>query len=194
MKTPTRSDLDAAIAARLRGFPPQAVRKAAQAIFILAPAGEGAPLDKNALVLFLTSFGLAPLGNPETLSHALIATAAAEAEAWHLFYPAAFATWQAWRQAERARSRHGGDALDRLLRKLIDELPEFSPSMLWAESIRRTEGFGCDVLCDYDPDHDALTFEHHGALADIGFAAFRRRVQRIKKSVRHEPASVAACR
>lgn len=192
MKTPARSDLDAAIAARLSGFPQQAVEKAAQAIFILAPAGDGAPLGKSALVPFFESFGLAPSGNPETLSHALIATAAEQAEAWHLFYPAAFAVWQAQRQAERARSRHGGDTLDELLRGMVGELPDFSPSMLWAEAVRRAKGSDCDALADYNPANDVLTFDHRGTLVDIGLAAFRRRVQRIKKSLRHQPASVAS--
>lgn len=74
MRILTRADLDACIAAWLSGFPAQTAQKAAQALFTLVNVGEGAPLDKNAAALFLASFGLVPAGNPETLSHALIAT------------------------------------------------------------------------------------------------------------------------
>jgi hypothetical protein len=188
MRTLTRSDLDAAIAARLRGFNAQAVEKAAQALFTLTGKGEGSPLDENALAAFLDSFGMVPAGNVETVSQALIATAARDVEAWHVFYLAAYAVLEAHRQAERARGRQGGDALDGLLRKLIAELPEFSSTLLWAECVRRADGAGCEILFDYDSTRDLLTFEHHGALTDIGFGAFRRRVQRIR---RHKPAVVA---
>jgi hypothetical protein len=188
MRTLTRPDLDAAIAARLSGFNAQAVEKAAQALFILTGKGEGAPLDESALADFLDSFGMVPSGNVETVSQALIATAARDAEAWHVFYLAAYAVLEAHRQTERARGRKGGDALDGLLRKLIAELPEFSSSLLWAECVRRADGAGCEILCDYDSTRDLLTFEHHGAIVDIGFEAFRRRVQRIR---RHKPAVVA---
>lgn len=193
MKIPSRADLDACIAARLSGFPPQAVKKAAQAIFTLASVGEHAPLDKNALAVFLDSFGLVPAGNPEVLSYALVATAAREAEAWHLFYPAAFAVWTAHQQVERARGPRGGDALDGLLRRMIDELPGFTPALLWAECARRAEGSGCKVLCDYDSRRNLMTAElRPGEIVDVGYSAFRRRFSRIKKSLGHEPASVAS--
>jgi hypothetical protein len=192
MRTVTRADLDACIAARLSGFPPQAIKSAAQALFTLVNVSECAPLDESALVPFLVSFGLIPAGNPETLSHALVATAAREAEAWHLYYPAAFAVWTAHQQSERARKPRGGDALDGLLRWLIAELPDFTTAMLWAEVVRRAEGAGCAILCDYDPARDVLSFEHRGVVTDIGFMAFARRVQRIKKTLRHQPASVAS--
>lgn len=191
MKIPSRSDLDACIAARLSGFPPQAVKKAAQALFTLVNVGEGIPLDKNAAALFLDSFGLVPTGNPETLSHALVATAAREAEAWHLYYLAAYVVWQAQQQSERARGPRGGDALDGLLRKMIAELPGFTPSLLWAECARRAEGSGCEVLCDYDSRRNLMTAElRPGEIVDVGYPAFRRRFSRIKKSLGHEPAIV----
>jgi hypothetical protein len=194
MRAITRADLDAAIAARLSGFNAQAVEKAAQALFTLTGKGDGSPLAENALAAFLASFGMSPAGNIGTASQALIATAAREAEAWHLFYPAAFVVLESQRQAERARNRSGGDALDALLRTSIARYPRFAPSMLWAEFCRRASSPQIDdkALASYDGMTDTLAFEPHpGAeLQDIGYGAFRKRYSRIKKSLGHQPASV----
>jgi hypothetical protein len=194
MPTLTRSDLDAAIAARLSGFNAQAVEKAAQALFTLMGDGEGSPLDKNALAAFLDSFGMVPAGNVETVSQALIATAAREAGDWHSYYVSAFTVLESQRQAERARGRQGGDALDGLLRTEIARYPRFQPAMFWAEFRRRASSpqIQDEALVSYDNQADTLIFEPHpGAdLVDINYAAFRKRYSRIKKSLRHQPASV----
>ncbi len=196
MRTLTRADLDACITARLSGFHAQTIQKAAQSIFTLVNVGEGIPLDKNALGLFFDSFGLVPAGNPETLAHALIAMAAEHAEAWHLFYPSAYLVHQAEKQAERARNRRRGDALDVLMREAIDSFPRFGPSMLWAEFCRRasTPQIRDEALSSYDALAETLAFEPRpGAeLVDIGYPAFRRRFSRIKKSLGHGPAAVSS--
>jgi hypothetical protein len=69
-----------------------------------------------------------------------------------------------------------------LIRSAIYEFPSFSPSQLWAEFARHARVSGDGVLADYDGLTDLISFEPApGAeLREIGFEAFRRRVQRVR--------------
>lgn len=193
----TLDDLHAAIAARLSGSDAQTTCRAAGAIYASAPVCPGIEQPDNAMADVLRSFGIAFRGSPGPAFHALLAMGAEAAGDWCGFFPSAFLVLEAQRQCQRASTRRGGDALDRILRKAMADHPEFTPAMLWAELARRASSpqIADEALSSYDNLADELTFEPSAgaALVDIDYPAFRRRVARIKKSLRHEPASVAPC-
>lgn len=182
MTPPSPEDLRKAIAWQLRTVDPETAQKAAQAVFNLVHMGQGAEPPENAMAVILASLGVIPGGKVAGVFRALVAMGALAADAWPLFYPSAFAVFESHRQAQRASGRRCGDALDDLLRGMLDELPGFAPTRLWAEVSRRANEGAHPALADYDPGSDVVTFEPHpGAeLRDISFQAFRRRVQRLK--------------
>lgn len=85
------------------------------------------------------------------------------------------------RQVERGRmGRRKPDALDRLIRQYLEELPDITPAALWRDFCRQA-GDGFDsILADYVDG--VLNFESQpgGRVVDICFQAFRRRVQRAR--------------
>lgn len=179
---PNLETLRAAIVWQLQAVPAETVEKAAQAVFNLVHMGQGVEPPENAMAVILKSLGVIHGGRVASVFRALVATGALEENSWHTFYPAAYAVFEAHRQAQRAAGRVRGDALDDLLREMLEEVPDFTPINLWAEVSRLASNRTHPALDDYDPGLDVVSFEPHpGAeLRDIGFQAFRRRVQRLR--------------
>ena len=110
-----------------------------------------------------------------------------------LFWRAGVVVLEAHRQAQRGRTRRGGDALEILIAAYVQEMPEVTPAELWADFTHQAEDRCGDVLIDFDATMGLLSYANHDdAPEDIGFEAFRRRVQRArKKLLRQEPVGVA---
>lgn len=190
MKPPTLADLREAIAWALRDMPPARVERAVGAILDVWVMGECQSARENRIAAILAQMGI----DGDARRAALVALGAEAAGDRDGFFLRAFAVFDVYRQSRRAASRRGGDALDGLLRKLINELPDFSPALLWAEFCRRASSpqIKDEALVSYDSMTNTLAFEPHpGAeFQDINYPAFRKRYSRIKKSLGHKPAHV----
>jgi hypothetical protein len=89
----------------------------------------------------------------------------------------------AWyRQVERGRDRPKClNALDTLISDTLHKMPHVGPKKLWDDFARIAEHKDHDVLLDFDDG--ILTYAVTGRDIDINFKAFRKRVQRIKKTM-----------
>ena len=88
------------------------------------------------------------------------------------------------RQVERGRlGRRKPDALDRLIRQYLEELPDITPAALWRDFCRRAEDGFDSILADRAGDELTYAIEPGGRLIDIGFQAFRKRVQRARGGI-----------
>ena len=190
-----RADINAAIAARLSSIDAETAQIAASAVYGLSAGPCDVANDKDRMAAILAGLGINSARNASAVFHALLAKGAEAAGDLHAYASAVLVLMESQRQAQRAAGKSRGDVLDSIIREAVIDLPDFTPAMLWAEFARRALVGGDSALADYDPVADVISFEpRHGAdLADIGFPAFRRRVQRARK-MRQQPADVAPAR
>lgn len=100
------------------------------------------------------------------------------------FWRFGFSVVQAHQQSERG-SKPKQDQLGRLIQTYIEEMPTIRPSDLW-DDLCSQAGDHHRVLIDYDHDQQLLTcvLKEGGELVDISFPAFKKRVQRVRQSLR----------
>ena len=109
-----------------------------------------------------------------------------------LFFRAGMELMTSYRQAIHSTAARSGDVLSRKIREYIVEMPDITPEALWKDFTHQAqEGWGGFII---ESTGDSLSYEEleGGPLQDISRSAFRRRVQRIKREMRHQQADVAA--
>ncbi len=123
--------------------------------------------------------------NPFSASCALLALLASANGDAALLYRAGYGVIESYRQAERAAGSRRGDALNDLIRQYLAEMPTIEPKQLWEDfKGQAVDGFN-EILTDFSDDDQVLSYSPwRGAeLVDIGFEAFRKRVQIIRKAM-----------
>ncbi|MCX7058858.1 MAG: hypothetical protein NTZ79_17260 [Proteobacteria bacterium] len=122
--------------------------------------------------------------NPFSASCALLALLASAKGDAALLYRAGYGVIDSYRQAERATGPRRGDALNDLIRQYLAEMPTIGPKKLWDDfKGQAIDGFN-EILTDFDDDSQVLSYAPwRGAESeDIGFEAFRKRVQTFRKA------------
>lgn len=184
-------DIRAAAAWRLRAWPPDRIDAGLSRVARLVQ--QGIPFDEDHPAI---AEALTILMDGREAWGALCALAVLHADRSGdaaLFWSAGLEVLRAYEQAQRGSTRRRGDALDELIRVYLAELPDVAPVDLWRDfTMQAAEQWG-GALADFDERAGLLSYEPHpGAdLVEIDYAAFRRRVQRARKTLCDLPVPVA---
>lgn len=173
--TPTAPDILAAAHARLASW-------SAERIADAMDIAERAPSSQEALQALIESEAMPDDGrDPYGAACAVLALLGQDRDDPAMLWRYGSRVMADQRQVERGRlGRRKPDALDRLIRQYLEELPDITPAALWRDFCRRAEDGFDSILADYVDG--VLNFESQpgGRVVDIGFQAFRRRVQRAR--------------
>lgn len=84
--------------------------------------------------------------------------------------------------AHRRRAPRKLSALDRLIVDYLRELPDIGPAAIWGDLKRIAEDGGNTVVVEFDQEAGVLSWSPSpgGAIREICFEAFRKKVQRVR--------------
>ena len=99
-----------------------------------------------------------------------------------LLYRAGYGVIESYRQAQRATWKRRSDALTKLIAGYIAEMPGIGPKRLWEDFKGQARDGFSETLVDFSEEDGILSFvPWPGAeIEDIGFQAFRKKVQRVR--------------
>jgi hypothetical protein len=188
---PTEADILAAALGRLSAWPAGSVETALDRVAELI--ADGVPIDPDWPEVEALLDDLRDGRDPWPAFCALVVLHAHAADNAGLLFRAGGPVLHARQQVLMACGERGGDALTELIEQYVAE--GIAPAAMWADICRQAEDGFHDVLAQYDEDTKILTYvarsDSEERLVDIKFPAFRRRVQRIARRLRHQPANVA---